>query len=241
MMKENEHIKIQGICGGGFWLRYVRNNRVYAEEFIHANCVSLGAVYFQNKIEDLINAGRLKTEKHDRFEGSLIAYKNINGKATGFPIFDLETHIEHFYPDDGDVEPDAPTKLIYSVQNKFHAIAALFESAISDLNQLAEEHFDDNGKELAAAVARGLGKVAEDFDDRVTEVPCGEWTAESLSSILYRLTHNHHQVLVIPELRRSYFEDLNFAEDETPEESYAEIKRWIDDIRNQFNLSLNWK
>ena len=237
-LKDNEHIKIQGICGKGFWLRYLANNKIYAEEFIHSNCIFEGehfVNYFDAKITSLVEHGRPRIGKADKFEGSLIAYKNTEGRPNGFPVFDLETHIEHFYT--GENEPDEATKLIYSAQNKLHAISALFQSAMADLEQLSDVHFDDNGKELAWGVVRKLEKLVDDFEEKVFE-PCGDWTVESLSGVLYKLTRDGHQVMVLPEFRRSYLEDISRGNEMASQE---ELDSWINRVRYQFKLSENWK
>lgn len=263
MLKDNQRLKIQGICGSGFWLRLIEvlpSTRILAERWIQSQDLTAINTVIEMQSKDVRNHtvlmrltnqkkaewfDRILTElemkkeiSKDKFSGSLIGYKEIEGKAQGFPIFALETFVEHFY---GDELQDKVVKAIYDAQNKLHAIDALFESVEADLNLVELEHFDDNSKEIAGAVKNQLIKLRETFYEKVHESD-GDWRKESLSGILYRLSNDHHQVMVIPELRRCYFEDIaGYDADLTKEQKEVEIESWVDAIREQFDLSTEWR
>lgn len=260
-MKDTQFIKIHGVSEKGFFLRLVETKpyqKILSEVFVrtthfafdNANISNAG---YSNKARIQLNT--LKAKHLDEyfqtlrknaskkwqptFRGSLMVWKhNEKDKPIDFPLIDIPVFVEHTIG--AEIECTV-TKDIYEVQNKIFAISALFESIIADLDNISQDHFDDNGKELAGAVKDKFQKLFDDFEEKVNETS-GDWMQESLSGVLYRLIRDHHQTLVIPEFRRMYFEKIaQFDNNLTNGQKEAELEEWLASVRKQFNLSEKWR
>lgn len=260
MITDTQFIKIHGISEKGFFMRLIETvpyRKILTEIFVdmysygHASNLTAQDIpkemkrFYSEKKWRVIEAEidkLIETASHEfqsTFRGSLMIWKHDEqDRPINFPLVDIPVHVEHTRGAEID---DEVVRKVYDAQNKLQGINALFESVLTDLEFVFENHIDDKSAQLARRVYLSIKTLHEMFEEETFEPLDKDWRHHSLSGVLYALinTNTHTQGLAIPNLRKECLEIVKY--DETSDsEKEREYRKYLDYTRKQFELDENW-